>query len=61
MTQRLETPPDLLNAQGRGVKNGIPYGEQILKERDALHQQYGLDPAKLGALSAQTRKALGRG
>lgn len=58
--QHLETPPVLLNAQGRGVKNGVPYGEQILIEEDALHQQYALDPAKERALRAQTRKALGR-
>lgn len=55
----LRVNPGLLSPSGRGVKGGVPYGEQLLTEEDEMEQMHGMD-GKKDALRAQTRKALRR-
>lgn len=55
-----QVDPGLLTKEGRGVKNGIPYGEQLLKEQQEVHEMYAARPDAEAKLRAQTRKALGR-
>jgi hypothetical protein len=62
MADKVQVDPGLLNSEGRGVVNGIPYGEQLHAEKEAFEQQYALHPSSFKErLRAQTRKALGRG
>lgn len=50
----------LLSRQGRGVKNGIPYGEQLQTEAREVRDMYPFNPGLVNRLRAATRKALGR-
>lgn len=50
----------LLSEEGRGVRNGVPYGEALQAEETALRKQYLFSPGPLGRLRAATRRALGR-
>ena len=50
----------LLSSEGRGVVNGVPYGEQLEDEKREMTSMYRFRPAAFAALRAQTRKALGR-
>lgn len=50
----------LLNAQGRGVYNGVPLGETRLDEEAELERVYRLQPSVLARLRGATRQALGR-
>lgn len=52
---------ELQTSAGRGVKNGIPYGEQLERERRDLNRMYRFRPGAAASLRAATRKALGRG
>lgn len=50
----------LLTSEGRGVVGGIPYGEQLQSEADALQRQYLFQPGVAARFRALTRKALRR-
>lgn len=50
----------LLTGSGRGVKGGVPYGEQLKSEQDDLDAMYRLRPSFGRVLRAATRAALGR-
>ena len=60
MADGIRKNPGLLTAQGRGVRNGVPYGEQLHNEGEARLQQMWFAPAARRRLEAVTRKALGR-
>lgn len=49
----------LMSSAGRGVKNGIPYGEQLQTEQQQVEKMHRFD-GKAGRLRAATRRALGR-
>lgn len=50
----------LLTPEGRGVVNGIPYGEQLQNEARILQHQYRFWPGAARRLRAATRAALRR-
>lgn len=50
----------LLTSEGRGVRGGRPYGEQLHTEAEEMHAMYALRPAAYARLRAATRAALGR-
>lgn len=50
----------LLTGAGRGVRNGIPYGQQLEAEELEVHKPHRFRPGAAAALRAATRKALGR-
>jgi hypothetical protein len=58
--ERLLRPAGLLDPD-YGQVNGHLVGKNLAAEKDALRQQYALQPGPLGRLRAATRKALGRG
>jgi hypothetical protein len=45
---------------GRGIEGGIPYGEQLQKERDEVQKMHGFRPGVAAKVRAATRRALGR-
>jgi hypothetical protein len=51
----------LLDRNGRGARNGRPYGEQLETEAREVAIRYRFWPGAAGRLRAATRKALGRG
>lgn len=55
---RPENP--LLTGEGRGVKGGVPYGQQLLAEDKEMARNYKFRPAAAARLRAATRRALGR-
>lgn len=50
----------LLSAQGRGVRNGIPYGQSEQARVEALNAQYPFQPGVVARLRGASRSALGR-
>lgn len=50
----------LLTRQGRGVKNGVPYGESEQARLQEMNRMYLLRPGWKSRLVAATRTALGR-
>lgn len=50
----------LITKAGRGMKNGIPYGEQLRAEQDDMNRNYRFRPGARARLAAATRRALGR-
>ena len=49
-----------LNGQPRGVRNGVPYGEQLENEHQDLVRRYRFMPGAAAALKRATKAALGR-
>lgn len=50
----------LLTPAGRGVVNGVPYGEQLQDEARILKHQYRFQPGVAKRFRALTKRALGR-
>ncbi len=50
----------LLDSSGRGVVNGVPYGEQLEDEKREIASTYMFSPTAASALRAATKRALGR-
>lgn len=50
----------LLSSSGRGIVNGVPYGESENDRVEALNAQYPFQPGVVARLRGATRKALGR-
>lgn len=53
--------PSLRSPEGRGVVNGVPYGQQLDAEERTLRKHLRFRPGAANALRAATRRALGRG
>lgn len=50
-----------LKPPGRGLQNGVPYGEQLEDERADVARTWKFSPGVAGRLRAATRSALRRG
>lgn len=52
--------PSLRSPEGRGIVNGVPYGDQLDTEAKEVAAVWGLWPAAHARLRAATRSALRR-
>lgn len=50
----------LLSPSGRGIVNGVPYGESEQGRLETLNKMYPFRPQWASRLAAATRKAIGR-
>lgn len=51
---------ELLTSEGRGVRGGVPYGEQLETEAREVNAMHRFRPGAASALRAATKRALGR-